>query len=133
MIQTKKTSLFGSRADHTHRIYFAWFNDNVRVDLETARNIVATRLETMQEGTHFLIIDISNVREVTPEAREFLLRPDSGLKNIVGAAFVVNNPVAALLGNVFAKTAKTFPSRVFVHRDDAFSWIKSMSKPIDKC
>jgi hypothetical protein len=124
----KKIPLLNSYVDRTTGIFFASFHESIRVDLEMARILVDSRLQETQGNQHSLVIDISNVREVTFEAREFLLRPDGGLKNLKAAAFVVSNPVAALIGNFFMKTEKNFPTRVFFNIEDASLWIQTLNQ-----
>ena len=104
-------------------VVFVEFPDNLRVDLAAAQQIVAGRLEFTQDKNHYLVIDISNVRHVSTEAKEFLQRPDAGLKNILGAAFIASNPVSALIANIFIKTPMKFQAKFFWKKDDAFDWI----------
>jgi hypothetical protein len=104
-------------------IVFAEFPNNLKVDLVKAKEIVANRLGLMQGRKHFLVIDISNVREVTQEAKEFMQRGEMGLKNILGAAFIATNPVSALIANIFIKTPKDFEARFFSNKEEAFNWI----------
>jgi hypothetical protein len=104
-------------------IVFAEFPSNLKVDLVKAKEIVASRLGLMQERKHFLVIDISNVREVTQDAKEFMQRGGMGMKNILGAAFIATNPVSALIANIFIKTPKDFEARFFSNKEEAFDWI----------
>src|SRR5688500_18002884 len=101
-------------------IVFAEFPNNLKVDLVKAKEIVANRLGLMQDRKHFLVIDISNVREVTQDAKEFMQRGGMGLKNILGAAFIATNPVSALIANIFIKTPKDFEARFFSNKEEAF-------------
>src|SRR2546421_10461101 len=106
-------------------IVFLEFNSSLRVDLTSAREIVASRLDFTENKKHYLIIDISNVRQVSSEAREFMQRPDAGLKNILGAAFIASNPVSALIANIFIKTPKDFEARFFSSKKSALEWVNS--------
>lgn len=105
-------------------IVFIEFRPNLKVDLQGAREIVRNRLEFTGNKKHLLILDITNVRQLSAEAKEFLQRPDSGLKNILAAAFTGSNPVAALIANIFIKTPKTFHARFFSSREAAVAWIE---------
>ncbi|GHN02187.1 hypothetical protein WSM22_36760 [Cytophagales bacterium WSM2-2] len=104
-------------------IVFIEFQDNLRVDLAVAQRIVASRLDFTENRKHYVVIDISNVRQVTTEAREFMQRPDAGLKNILGAAFIASNPVSALLANIFVKAPKDFEAKFFSNKKNALEWI----------
>lgn len=106
----------------------------LEVDLEKAQSIVACRLQFTENRQHYLVADTTNVQHVTAEAKEFLQQPSTGLKNIIGAAFVGNNPVAALIANIFIKTPKDFESRFFPSREAALAWIEDqkMTMKINK-
>lgn len=96
---------------------------HLKVDLSAAMEIVAERLEYTGHKKHYLVFDMSKVRNVTAEAKKFLQQSDGGLKNILGAALIASNPVAALIANVFVKTPKDFHARFFADKKDALEWI----------
>jgi hypothetical protein len=99
------------------------FLPGLKVDLVKAKEMVASRLNLTQNKKHFVIIDISNVKEVSQEAKAFLQRHDSGLKDILGAAFIASNPVSTLIANIFIKGPKDFRAKFFSNKKDAFAWI----------
>ena len=105
-------------------IVFMEFPAPLKVDLEKAREIVGYRLQFTENRQHYLISDTTNVQHVTAEAKEFLQQPETGLKNILGAAFIGNNPLAALIANIFLKTPKDFEARFFPSREAALAWIE---------
>jgi hypothetical protein len=96
---------------------------HLKVDLSIAQQIVASRLDYTDNKKHYLVFDMSKVQNVTAEAKKFLQQPDGGLKNILGAALIASNPVAALIANVFIKTPKDFQARFFYNKKDALDWI----------
>jgi hypothetical protein len=104
-------------------IILAEFPANLKIDLAVAREIVADRLDFANEKKHYVVIDVSNVREITVEAKKYMQRPDPGLKNILGAAFIGTNPISALLANIFVKTRKNFQAKFFTDKGDAYDWI----------
>lgn len=104
-------------------IVFIEFRNSLKVDLPVAMDIVASRLHFTKNEKHYLIVDISNVKEISQKAKEYMQRPDAGLKNILGAAFIATNPISALIASIFIKTAKEFPARVFTGKTDAYKWI----------
>jgi hypothetical protein len=85
-------------------VIFVEFCSNFRVDLAAAKQIVAKRLNFAGNNKHYLVLDMSNVRSVTADAKKYLQEPDAGLKNILGAALIASNPVSALIANIFIKT-----------------------------
>ena len=120
----KKYPLITFSTEPESDIIFMEFPVTVKVDLEKAREIVRCRLQFTKNRQHYLISDTTNVQHVTAEAKEFLQQPDTGLKNIIGAAFIGNNPVAALIANIFLKTPKDFEARFFPSREAAVNWIE---------
>lgn len=117
--------------EESSEIIFAQFSNIVVVDLVLAKELVAIRLSMMKEKKHYLVIDLSNVREVSAAAKEFLQRPDKGLKNILGAAFIATNPVSAMIANVFVKTPKDFQARSFTTKAEAFRWMLDQSRKVN--
>lgn len=97
--------------------------EGLKVDLPIAKEMVANRLEFTKNKKHYVVIDLSNIKEVTPEAKEYMQHPEGGLKNILGAAFYANNPPAELMANIYVKTPTTFPARYFQNKEDALAWI----------
>jgi hypothetical protein len=112
-------STSGSVAD----IIFVEFATNFRVDLAAAKLIVTKRLNFAGDRKHYLVLDMSNVRAVTADAKKYLQKPDGGLKNILGAALIASNPVSALIANIFIKTDKQFDAKFFSNKEDAFEWV----------
>jgi len=104
-------------------IIYAEFPNNLKIDLPVAREIVANRFDLTKGKNHYIIVDVSNVRKITSEAKDYLQRPDAGLKNILGAAFIATNPVSAMIANIFVKTPKDFQAKFFSTKDAAFQWI----------
>lgn len=128
MTTKKFPGLIISMPEKECNIVFVEFDAKLKVDLEVARDIVNYRLEFTQNNKHYLIADMSNVREITAEAKEFLQSKDGGLKNILGAALIASNPVSALIANIFIKSQKNFQAKFFSNKKDASAWIIEHSK-----
>jgi hypothetical protein len=111
-----------STIDTQTDIILGEFTKNLKVDLETAMQIVADRLNFTSHKMHYLVLDMSNVRMVTAEAKKFMQKPEGGLKNILGAALIASNPVSALIANIFIKTPKDFQAKFFHSKQDALDW-----------
>jgi hypothetical protein len=115
----------------TNNIVFAEFPDLIKIDLPAAIEIVANRLHFTENEKHYLIADVSKVREVAAEAKEFFQKQDGGLKNILAAALIASNPVSALIANIFIKTPKNFPSKFFWNKPDAVRWINEQRQKMN--
>jgi len=122
-MKIEKYPLVTCHTEENVDIIFADFRDNLNVDLAAATEIVANRLDFANGKKHYLIVDVSNVIKVSPEAKAFLQRNDDSLKNILGTAFIATNPVSAMIANIFVKTKKNFQARFFSKKEDALEWI----------
>lgn len=111
--------------DGNSNLFYAEYSPGLAVDLDVAREIVSNRLEFTKGEDHYVVIDLNNVKSITPEAKEFMQSPDGGTQKILGAAFFATNPVAALLANVYVKTPANFEARLFTSKEEAIKWIKS--------
>ena len=118
--------------DPQKRILSAEFTANVKIDLAIARELVQNRLEITNGQAYYMIIEFSNVREITTEAKEYFLRQDGGLQDILAAAFLANNPVSALIANILIKSSMKFPARYFSKKSDAEQWIHGLDQALLK-
>lgn len=118
-------------AEKNSDIIFAEFPYNLKIDLAVAREIVVNRLDFAKNKKHYLIIDVSHVREISTEAKEYMQRPDTGQKNVLGAAFIATNPVSALIANIFIKTQKDFQAKFFSNKQDAVEWILEYKQEVN--
>lgn len=109
--------------EHYDDIVFIELGKSQEVNLVQAKEVVACRIEIANNKKHYFILDTSNVKRVSADAKQYLQDEEGGLKNIVGAAFVASNPVAAMIANIFVKTPKNFPARFFFSRAHALAWI----------
>lgn len=126
-----------NRLEQDSNIILIELGDLLNVDLEIAKELVDRRLEIMKDTMHYMILDVSNIRRVSPEAKVYLQEREGGLKNILGAAFLAGDPVSALIANIFAKTPKDFDAKFFSSKRNAIKWIleykkKNMNKSADE-
>ncbi len=98
----------------------------LNIDIQAAKEMVANRLDFMKGKKHYILIDISNIKLYTSEAKQYMQDPEMGLKNILGAAFIASNPTSTLIANVFIKTKMNFPAKFFSKKVDALKWIKEL-------
>lgn len=103
------------------------YKENLVVDLEIARDLVSSRFNFTGGKPHLLLLDITGVKRVSNEAKDYLQREDAGLKNIIGAAFLVNTPLSMLLADIFTRPVTKFPVRIFTDKEKAISWLKNVS------
>ena len=112
-------------------IVFCVFPQNLNVDLPMAKELVANILEFTENQEHYLHIDYSNTQQITTDAKLYMQNPETGLKNILGAALIASNPVSVLMANIFLKTQTGFPKKFFTDKTDAKNWLKDLKKEND--
>lgn len=96
------------------------------LDLQSAEELVRSRLDFMLDKKHYILIDMSKIQKFTLEAKHYMQDPEKGLKNILGAAFIASNPISILIANVFIKTRSNFPTKFFSGKNEALKWIKDI-------
>ena len=104
------------------------FSENLKVDLATAKELVANRLDFTNNEKHYTLIDCSNSQQITSDAKAYLQAPEGGLKNILATAFVGSNQVSVMIANVFLRTKAKFPIKFFVTKTAAYNWLKELSE-----
>lgn len=118
-------------SEENSNIIFAEFSNNLTIDLRMAKELVTNRLIYTKNKKHYVVVDVSTIRGISPEAKEFMQNPHNGLKNILGAAFIATNPVAILFANIFIKTQKDFDAQLFSNKEAAFEWITEHKQMIN--
>lgn len=115
-------------------ILAATYVPHLEIDIVVARELVRNRMVFSEGQPHYILIDFTNVKSVTKEARDYMNSIDGGLKNILGGAFLSNNVVATLFINLYLKINKPHtPARFFTNKEEAIKWltrIKSETTPI---
>lgn len=105
------------------------YGSNLNIDLPMAKELVENRLEYCDNKPSYCLIDFTNVKSVTKEAREYMNDPNGGLRCILGGAFLSSNSVGNLFINVYLKINKPIiPARFFNNREEALRWLKKLSQ-----
>lgn len=101
------------------------YSPKLEIDISIARELIKSRLEYCKGQSHFALIDFSNVKSVTKEARDYMNDPEGGLKGILGGAFLSNNVVSTLFINLYLKINKPMvPAKFFTKKEDALAWLR---------
>jgi len=108
-------------------IVFFKYAPQLEMNMDVAKDIVRSRLEYTNNKSVFTLIDFTNVKSVTKEARDYMNSPEGGLKGILGGAFLSNSVVATLFVNLYLKVSNpTIPAKFFTSREDALQWLKKV-------
>jgi hypothetical protein len=92
------------------------------IDLNGARIITQDRLKISNGTTYPCLTDITEVKKVTKEARDYLA---SDPKHLSAAAFIVNSSLNKIIGNFFINISKPeIPTRLFMNKKDALQWLE---------
>ena len=113
-------------------ILISSYQPKLKVDIDIAKELVASRLDYSGGKPKFTLIDFTNVGSATKEAREYMNDPNGGLKGVLAGAFLANNAVATLFINLFLKINKpAIPARFFTKKEDAINWLQSIKSKIE--
>ena len=108
-------------------IIFFKYSPQIEIDIDTARELVNKRLDYTGGQEVYTLIDFTNVKSVTKQARDYMNSPEGGLKGILGGAFLSNSIVATLFINLYLKiSSPSVPARFFTNREDALSWLRKI-------
>ncbi len=129
-METKKYPFSAWSKQPDCNIVFAEFRSNLVVDLTIAMELVNNRLDFTLNQNHYFIMDFSNIKHVTQDAKLYLQDPEIGAKNILGVAYIAANPLAALLANIFVKTPKLIPAKFFYSKTEALQWMTLLKQEV---
>ncbi|MFM9838606.1 MAG: hypothetical protein ACKVOQ_10105 [Cyclobacteriaceae bacterium] len=108
-------------------IIFGSYSPRLEIDIEIAKELVKNRIEFSDGVPAYALIDFSNVKSVTKEARDYMNDPEGGLKGVLGGAFLSNNVVATLFINLYLKINKPIvPAKFFTNKKDALEWLRTI-------
>lgn len=105
-------------------IIFGKYAPNLHIDLEIAKELVDNRLEFTSGKACYVLIDSTNLKAPTKEARDYMSTPEGGLKGILGGAFIAGNIVTTVVFNFFLEVSKpAVPAKFFTTKESALEWL----------
>jgi len=105
-------------------VVFGTYAPQLEIDLTIAKELIANRLAFLGGKPAYTLIDFTNVKSVTREARDYMNSPEGGLKGLLGGAFLSNNLVATLFVNLYLRMSRpVIPARFFNSKTDALAWL----------
>ena len=115
-------------ADDSHPdMIFGIYSPKLEIDIHIAKELVDNRLDYTGGRPAYTLIDFTNVKSVTKEARDYMNSPEGGLRGLLGGAFLSNNVVATLFVNLYLKVnIPTIPAKMFTNKVEAINWLKKI-------
>jgi len=124
--QEFKTTSFWKNDDDDDIIFWKYI-PGLEMDITIAKELVRSRLEYTKGKSAYALIDVTNLKSTTKEARDYMNSPEGGLKGLSAGAFLSNSVVATLLVNLYIKVSNpTIPARFFTNKEEALSWLKKV-------
>jgi hypothetical protein len=106
-----------------NEIAYIEFNKAIKIELEHAIEMVSIRKKATNNVPRLVIMDGSNIINVSKEARDYL-SSEEATEGIIAGAFIVDSPLTKILGNFFLKISKpNKPSKLFTNREEAIEWL----------
>ncbi len=103
------------------------YSYHLEIDLALAKELVSNRIEYCHGKSIYALIDATNVKSSTKEARDYMNSSEGGLKGILAGAFLSNNVVTTLAVNLFLKIRPpAVPAKFFTNKEDALNWLKNV-------
>ena len=122
-----KTVLFWK--EEMDDILFFKYAPKLEMDIEIAKEIVKNRLEYTNNQPMYTVIDGSNLKSTTKEARDYMTSPNGGLKGILAGAFLANSVVTTVIINLYLTINKPpTPAKFFSNKQDALKWIAEIKE-----
>lgn len=113
--------------DSNPDIIFGIYSPKLEIDLAIAKELIENRLDYSEQRPVYTLIDFTNVKSVTKEARDFMNSPEGGLKGLLGGAFLSNNVVGTLFINLYLKVSHpVIPAKFFTNKNEALTWLKKI-------
>jgi len=104
-------------------IFYAFFKKIDVLDFNIANVTVRERLIFFEKRAYPCLFDISEVKQITKEARDFMA--DEGNQLVLASAMVVTSPMLKMMANFYIMVNKPKnPTRLFTDREDALEWLR---------
>jgi|ERR1017187_1621548 hypothetical protein len=99
-----------------------------RLDLANSKRAVETRLNLDLVKSYPTYVDVSSIRSVTKEARDYM-SSDIAIKNVSASAFLAGSVISKLMATFFLSYNKpNVPIKIFTDRNEALKWLGQFNK-----
>ncbi len=112
------------RLEIKDNILYGTYKKGLKINLDIAKSIVATRLEFTQGKDMLAVIYNQGVISMDKAARDFLASAD-GTRGLRAAAMMLDSAFSSFLGNFYLSVNKPpMPVRIFTNTDAAVKWLR---------
>ncbi len=103
------------------------YKPKLEIDIDVAKELVDNRIDFANGEDHYILVDFTNVKSVTKEARDYMNDPKGGLKGLLAGAFLSNSLVTTLFINMYFKINQpSVPAKFFTKKEEALDWLRSL-------
>lgn len=107
-------------------ILYGRFLKSLIVDTIIAQQVVDLRGNISNGKDYLTIVDMTNLKGATKDARKFMACSENGFRGIKAAAFISDKAISNLLLNLFLKINKPKkPCKYFIHKEEALKWLQT--------
>lgn len=107
-------------------ILYAVYTKNLDLTINVAKQCVSERIAFSEGVSRVCIFDVTGVKSVTKEAREYLA--SEGAMYIKAGALLIKSALTRMLGNIFLLINKPYvPTKLFTDIKDAKEWLKQFA------
>lgn len=123
----KKKSIVVKKTAHTDMyvkegILYMHYKPLDILELEVAKAIVEDRLAFINGITYPCLFDITQVKQSTKEARDYMA--NEGNELVAASAILVSSPMLKMMANFFIQVNKPKnPTRLFTSKESALEWL----------
>ncbi len=106
--------------------------DTGTFELADAQEAIAAIRQLAGDRKRPLVVDISDLRTMTREARAYFTHPDHG-EFLNAVALVVRSLLSRAIGNFFLGLNRpAVPTRLFNDEEEALAWVRTFLPPEDR-
>ncbi|RDC63221.1 hypothetical protein AHMF7616_01822 [Adhaeribacter pallidiroseus] len=97
------------------------------MDIAVAIRTVKDRLNFFENQAYPCLFDITEVRQTTKEARDFMANEGNNL--VLASAMIVTNPMLKMMANFYVMVNRPKnPTKLFTDRESALEWLNQFKQ-----
>ena len=106
-------------------IVYVSLQQGAEVELDDVTEIKKAKSELVGDKKHLLCADITNIKSITKEARDFTGSTETKNESMLAMALIMGSPISRVVGNFYIGLNKPlYPAKLFNDKEKAFKWLK---------